>query len=231
MRRVLITGASRGIGRAIAERLATAGSELILHGRDRQALAVTCRLVEQAGAQAIEAVGDLATEAGVQAVLAVAGGAGLDALVHNAGVAVVKPLGEITLEEWQASLAVNVTAPFLLTARLLPMLLAAQGSVVNVLSTAARQGFPGWSAYCAAKFALRGFSAALREELRGAGVRVIDIVPSATDTELWRSVPGTWNHARMLSASRVADAVAFALSQPSGVLIESIAIGNIAGTL
>jgi benzil reductase ((S)-benzoin forming) len=150
MRRVLITGASRGIGRAIAERLAALGGELVLHGRDRRALAVTCRLVEKAGAQATEAVGDLATEDGVQAVVAAAGDAPLDALIHNAGMAVVKPVGEVTLEEWQTSLAVNVTAPFLLTQRLLPMIVAASGSVVHVLSTAAHRGFPGWSAYCAA---------------------------------------------------------------------------------
>jgi NADP-dependent 3-hydroxy acid dehydrogenase YdfG len=62
-------------------------------------------------------------------------------------------------------------------------------------------------------------------------VRVIDIVPAATDTALWHSVPGTWSRERMLSAGRVADAVAFALSQPADVLVESITIGHLSGTL
>jgi len=228
--RILLTGASRGIGRAVALRLAKAGRELLLHGRDHPSLEESARLVQQRGGQARVYVADLANAAEVEALAAAAGGEPLAALVHNAGLAVVKPALELTLEEWQRSLAVNVTAPFLLSRRLAPAM-PPGGVIVHVLSVAARQGFPGWAAYCTAKFALEGFSQCLREELRPVGVRVVNVYPSATATELWDGVAGSWPRERMLAPEEVAEAVAFALERPGEVLVPEIFIGHVAGTL
>lgn len=230
MERVLITGASRGIGRALAVRLAKPGRELLLHGRDARSLQESARLVEEHGAIASTLTADLRAAGQVEALAAAVGGEPLAALVHNAGAATVKPTAELTLEEWQTSLAVNVTAPFLLSRRLAPRM-GAGATIVHVLSVAARRGFPGWAAYCASKFALEGLSQCLREELREAGVRVVNVYPSATSTELWDGVAGSWPRERMLAPEQVAEAVAFALERPGEVLVQEIFIGHRAGAL
>jgi NAD(P)-dependent dehydrogenase (short-subunit alcohol dehydrogenase family) len=230
MERVLITGASRGIGRAIAERLATPGREILLHGRDVSALEEVRGEVVRRGAAAAVHLADLAVADEVRRLAVEIGPGSLHGLVNNAGGAVVKPLGEVELAEWETSLAVTVTAPFLLAQALLPRL-GAGSTIVNVLSVAARRGFPGWSAYCAAKAALDGFSRSLREELRPHGVRVVGVYPTATDTALWKGVPGEWDRRRMLAPAEVAEAVAYALSRPAGVLVETVEVGNISGTL
>lgn len=230
LERMLITGASRGVGRAIAERLAEPGREIVLHGRDEAALAETAAQVERRGASARIVTADFARPEQVQRMADSLAGSELYALVNNAGVAVVKPVEQVTLDEWQQQIAVTLTAPFLLIQRLLPCL-PRGASIVNVLSVAARQGFAGWSAYCAAKFALDGFSQSLREELRPRGVRVISVYPAATDTRLWNDVAGTWERARMLPPAAVADTVAFVLSQPAAVAVESITVGDVSGPL
>ena len=173
MKRYLITGASRGIGRAIAEELADADHTLLLHGRDRHALAKTCGLVEAKSGKATPLCYDLRQTDSIEKMIEEIGSAPIDVLINNAGLAVVKPVGEITLEEWETTLAVNVTAPFLLTQRLLRSMVSGS-SIVNILSVAAKTGFPGWSCYCMSKFALEGFSQAVREELRPQGIRVLN---------------------------------------------------------
>ena len=230
MKRYLVTGASRGIGRAIAEELADAGITLLLHGRDRQALAKTCGLVEAKSGKAIPLCYDFRQTDSIEKMIEEIGSTPIDALVNNAGIAVVKPVGEITLEEWETTLAVNVTAPFLLTQRLLPNMLSGS-SIVNILSVAAKTGFPGWSSYCMSKFALEGFSQAVREELRPQGIRLLNIYPAATRTEIWKSVKGEWPRELMLPPEEIAAAVAYALSRPMEVAVENINLQNLAGRL
>ncbi|HVN75512.1 MAG TPA: SDR family NAD(P)-dependent oxidoreductase [Thermoanaerobaculaceae bacterium] len=228
--RILITGASGDIGRAIATRLAAPGRELLLHGRDQNALAEVAGAVRGRGAAARGCPADLADQSQVRGLIGEIGDAPLDVLVNAAGTAVVKPVEEIGLDEWLESLAVTVTAPFLLVQGVLPRLRTG-ASVVNVLSIAARRGFPNWSAYCAAKFALEGFALSLREELRPRGVRVINVYPAATDTALWNGVSGEWDRRRMLEPAEVAEAIAYALERPAGVLVETVEVGDIAGPL
>ena len=115
MKRYLITGASRGIGRAIAEELATQDAVLLLHGRDTVALAETHKAVEPRCAKVILLVHDLAKFSGVSDLIAEVGKGPIDLLVNNAGVAVVKPFTEITTVEWEQTVGVNITAPFMLT--------------------------------------------------------------------------------------------------------------------
>jgi NAD(P)-dependent dehydrogenase (short-subunit alcohol dehydrogenase family) len=227
---IVITGASRGVGRAIAVRLAGPGFRLVLHGRDPAWLAGTAAEVEARGGRPEVVTGDLGHPSGVAALVDAIGRGGVRVLVNNAGVAVVKPVAEITSEEWDRCMAVGVTAPFLLVKALFDRL-APGASVVNVLSVAARRGFAGWSAYCASKFALEGFSQSLREEFRGRGVRVINIYPTATDTGLWDQIPGEWDRSRMLPPAEVAEAVAFAISRPPDVLVETVEVGDVSGTL
>lgn len=230
MKRILITGASRGIGRAIAEKLAAPDVTMLLHGRDTVALAETCKAVESMCASVVKLIHDLATEKGVANLIAQVGDDPINVLVNNAGIAVVKPFREITFEEWKQTIGVNVTAPFLLI-QCLAGQMPPGSSIVNVLSVAAKTAFPNWSAYCMSKFALEGFSQSVRAELREHRVRVINIYPAATNTEIWNDVAGDWPREKMISAGEVADAVAFALSRPDDVLVENITLSNAAGNL
>ncbi|MEY2498451.1 MAG: hypothetical protein QOD12_2007 [Verrucomicrobiota bacterium] len=230
MKRYLITGASRGIGRAIAEKLAAPGRTLLLHGRNREALAKTCRLVEAKAAKAIPLSYDLRRAVRVEKMIESIGPKPLDALINNAGVVLVKPFEQITLAEWDTLFAVNVTAPFLLTQHLAPKMQAG-ASIVNILSIAAKTGFPGWSCYCMTKFALEGFSQAVREEVRARGIRVLNIYPAATNTEIWNAVEGEWPREKMMLPEEIGDAVAYALSRPAEVAVENIDLTNLTGRL
>lgn len=230
MKRILITGASRGIGRAIAQKLAAPDAILLLHGRDTVALAETCKAVQSHCAGVERLLHDLATDKGVADLISQVGSDPLNVLVNNAGIAIVKPFREITREEWKQTVGVNVTAPFLLMQSFAGQM-PPGSSIVNILSVAAKTAFPNWSAYCMSKFALEGLSQSVRAELREHRIRVINIYPAATDTEIWNDVAGDWPRDKMISAEQVAEAVAYALSRPEDVAIENITLSNAAGNL
>ena len=230
MKRCLITGASRGIGRAIAEKLAAPDVELLLHGRDNVALAEVCKAVQSRSAKVVKLSYDLATRSGVAKLIDAVGSASINLLINNAGIAIVKPYTEITEIEWDQTIGVNITAPFLLIQHFAPRMQPGS-SIVNLLSVAAKTGFPGWSAYCMSKFALEGFSQSVREELRDHKVRLINVYPAATDTEIWDKVKGEWPREKMMSAEDVAKAVVYAISQPNEVLVENVTLGSLMGKL
>jgi NAD(P)-dependent dehydrogenase (short-subunit alcohol dehydrogenase family) len=230
MKRILVTGASRGIGRAIAEKLAGPEVELLLHGRDTVALAEVCKSVQARCARVTKLIHDFAVTSGVSDLIAEVGDAPLNVLVNNAGIAIVKPFGEITQVEWEQTLGVNVTAPFMLTQHFAPRM-PPGSSIVNILSVAAKTGFSGWGAYCMSKFALEGFSQSVREELRDHKIRVINIYPAATDTDIWNKVEGKWPRNKMMSADEIAGAVAYALSRPADVALENITLTSVTGEI
>ena len=230
MKRILITGASRGIGRAIAEKLAATDVTLLLHGRDTVALAETRKVVEKNCAKVVPLIHDLATAKGVSNLISEVGTVPIDVLINNAGIAVVKPFREITRTEWDQIVGVNVTAPFLLMQHF-ACEMPPGSSIVNILSVAAKTGFPNWSAYCMSKFALEGLSQSIREELREHRIRVINIYPAATSTEIWDDVAGDWPREKMMAPSELADAVAYALSRPNEVAVENITLTNASGSL
>lgn len=228
--RILITGASRGIGRAIAVRLANNSRHLLLHGRDRESLTETAQLVKAAGAEYSTLVYDLADAGDVEALIRAAGHEPLTAIINNAGTGVAKPFDQMTLAEWNRMLTVNVTAPFQLIQGLAPRMVPG-GSIVNMISISGKMAFPRWSGYTASKFALDGFTRAVREDLRPQGIRVINIYPAATNTEIWDKIGGDWPREKMMPPEQVAEAVAFALDRPNDVLVEDITLGHVAGRL
>jgi len=189
MKRYLIKGASRGISRAIAETLTDSDVELLLHGRDTVALAEVCDSVKGRCARVVRLIHDLAVPSGVSNLIDQVGNNPLDLLVNNAGIAIVKPFCEITPVEWEQTVGVNITAPFMLMQHFAPHM-PPGSSIVNILSIAAKTGFANWSAYCMSKFALEGFTQCVREELRDRKIRMINVYPAATDTNIWTHIEG-----------------------------------------
>ena len=229
---VVIIGASKGIGRATALELAAERMHLVLAARDGAALEQVAGEVRERGGEATAVPCDVTAEPHVRRLIEIAAGltGQIDMLVNSAGGAVVAPFEQLTLADWEATLRVGLTGVFLACKHAAGHMRAG-GLVANVASVAARQAFPNWSAYAAAKHGLLGFSNAIREELRPRGVRVSVVLPAATDTELWDAIPGEWNRANMLRAEDVGRAIAQLFEQPAYMATEELVVGHVAGRL
>jgi NADP-dependent 3-hydroxy acid dehydrogenase YdfG len=227
-RTALVTGASRGIGAAVAERLAGAGARVWAMARSVDALA---ELSARSGVTPLPA--DLRDDAsvwntmdGLQDQL----GGPPSMLVHAAGVFGLSPIATETVKAFDAHLAANLRGAFLVIRTLLPgMLERGDGLIVNVGSVAGRRALPGNAAYAASKFGLRGLHEVLLEEIRGTGVRATLVEPAATDTPLWDPLdpdndPGLPDRAAMLSPEDVAEAVLFVAMRPAHVRIPVLQI-------
>jgi short-subunit dehydrogenase len=181
-RTVLLTGASGGIGRAMAQRLADAGARLLLGARDAERLA---SLAAGLAPGALTVAADIATASGRLALVEAARAAAVDVVIHNAGIQEFGLFDEQDPEALQRQLELNLSAPMLLTRELLPLLQQRnEAALVFVGSTFGSIGYPGFATYCASKFGLRGFAETLRRELSDSGVHVHYLAPRATRTEL-----------------------------------------------
>ena len=182
--RILLTGASRGIGRELARRFAGRGARLVLVGRDSNAVARVCNEIFALGGRAESIAFDLAAPTGHAAVVerarVILGG--IDLLVNNAGVSSFDAFERQSPEAIARIAATNLVAPMLLARAALPHL-AAGARIVNVGSMFGSIGFPHCTAYSATKFGLRGFSEALRREVAARGVGVTYVAPRAARTE------------------------------------------------
>ena len=214
----LITGASRGIGRAIARRLAPA-HDLILVARDAARLADVGTECRALGAAVQCLAADVQHAVATAELLA---GLHVDVLVNNAGVAVMKPFLEMTAEEWHRQVDVNVNALYHVTRAVLPGMVArGRGHVCIIGSTAGRNTFVGGTCYAGTKHFVMGFAESLMLEVRDAGVGVSVITPGSVDTDLF---PAGTNRSWMLEPENVADAVAFAVEAPPHMLVHRLEV-------
>ena len=190
----LVTGASRGIGRATAARLAEAGARVIVHYSASQAAADELVAEIRAKGGQADAVGaDLSAADGAHKLAEAVKGLGisrLDVLVNNAGVAELAPFEAQGIESFDRQFAVNVRAPYFLTQELLP-LLGEGSSVIFLSSVVARVAFEGISAYSATKGAVEVIVRGLAKELGGRGIRVNAVAPGAIDTDMAQDFLGT----------------------------------------
>jgi 3-oxoacyl-[acyl-carrier protein] reductase len=222
----LVTGATRGIGRATAFALGHAGYSIGACARDPAALD---QLLDDLGKAGIAAAGrpaDVADPAAVAALVShVAERLGpVEVLVNNAGLGIFKPFAELALEEWDRTMATNLRSLYVVTREVLPaMRKRGHGAVVNIASLAGRHGLAGGTAYSASKHAMLGFSRSLLLEVRKEGIRVIAICPGTVDTSMMRDQsllkPA---YDRVLRSEDVAATVVGALSLPERALVSEL---------
>lgn len=213
----IITGASRGIGRAIAHELARAGMGLCLLGRDINALQAVAAEVAPADVQLFPV--DLADdEALVRTLDSLRQLEHIDVLVHNAALYEMGEVQSVSVETLDALYRLNLRVPFVMTQALLPHLIASKGQVVFINSSLGMNAMPRRSQYSATKYALKGFADSLRGEVNPQGVRVISVYPGKTATDMQAAIHAFDNRdyqpETLLQPADVAQAVAGALALP-----------------
>ncbi len=229
----LVTGATRGIGLAIARALAGEGCNLVLTGRDESALRRAGRELASAKIKILTQPCDIRDPQSVDDLFYAIRKQfrRIDILINNAGIAHPHlTLAKLPLPVWRDVIDTNLTGTFLITQAALPMM-KRDGVVVNNLSVAAHRVFPGSAAYVASKHAALALTNILREELRPRKIRVIALFAGATDTAIgntfWPQAP----RKKMMSPTTVAQAVVNAILLPADATIEALEIRPVAGTL
>lgn len=223
----LVTGASRGIGRAVAQKLALEGYALALASRSVEGMKETAKSIAVAGGKSLEIPVDLRDLRQIDplADTVLAEWGRVDVLVNNAGILHAKPFLELEWDEFQEMLDVNIRSVFALTQRIVPGMIARKsGAIVNIASLAGKHGFKTGTGYTASKFALRGFAASLMQELREHDIRVITIFPGSVDTRLIGHHPQAPKNETMLKAEDVAYAVYAAISVDQRAMMSEIDI-------
>ena len=230
----LISGASRGIGRAVALAFAREGARVALLARGRGDLERVAAAIETGGGSALVVPGDAAEEhiAPRAVEVTLARFERLDCLVTAQGAGAFGPLETSRVQDWDAMLRANLTATYLLCrAALPPMLAAGQGTIVALVSLAAVRAIPGCAAYTASKAGVLGLVRALAAEVRGRGVRVAALSPGAVDTPFWDGIPSPPDRRRMLRPEAVAEAALLVAAQPPGAFVEEIVLAPTPGVL
>lgn len=218
----LVTGASRGIGRSIAVRLAGLGAGLLLVARDEHGLAAVQQQIASDGGSADILPCDLASSAAVAALAAnIDHSRGCDILVNAAGIGRIgAPLHEMPIADFDAVLATNLRAPFLLMRAVVPHMVARGGGhIVNISSLAGQGPLANGAAYAASKWGLNGLTYSAAEELRARNIRVSVIAPGSVDTEFGR---GDKDRSKMLQPEDVADVAVMLVTQPPRSFISEV---------
>ena len=227
---IMITGASSGIGAALARRLAAPGRTLHLQGRDESRLQALATEVDDSGGEAIPHRLDLADPAAVDAEAERLGREipRLDALVHSAGVVTLGPVESADITDLDRQYAINLRAPFAFTTALSPALTAASGQVVFVNSGAGQRASPGWSQYASSKFGLRALADAYRAEVAERGIRVTTIYPGRTATpmqaEVHRQEGRPYDPDAHAKPDDVASCIEHALEMPRSAIVPEISV-------
>ena len=217
----LVTGASRGIGLAVAEALRGAGARVVRlarslsDGAGERWIDLRCDVTDAAAVD--RTIGRVLAERGVP-----------DIVVNNAGIFFIKPVAETGIDDFSRTIAVNLTAPFLVTRALAPHLARrGSGHFVSIGSVSDHLAFTGSTAYAASKFGLRGMHEVVRAELARSGVRTTLVSPGPVNTDIWDPVdpdskPGFTKRSAMMTPADVAEAVLFAVTRPPRVDVTEI---------
>lgn len=223
----IVTGASRGLGRAIAQRLASEKMKVALTARNGDDLESAAREIRESGGEALPFVLDITRWQDVERVVAeVAQRFGrVSVLVNNAGIGWYKPFAESSIEELELTLDVNLKGTVYMTKAVLPQMLEARaGQIVNISSDLGRRVIPNMAAYVAAKHGVMGFAGSLLRELKGSGIKVMTVTPGIIDTYFGGGEAGTRDETWSLKPEFVADTVANMLKLPQHWMIDELAV-------
>ncbi|HRI87249.1 MAG TPA: SDR family NAD(P)-dependent oxidoreductase [Candidatus Hydrogenedentes bacterium] len=225
-KRIIVTGASKGIGKGIATFLAMDGFRVGLIARSRDLLEDLRQSIEAQGGDCFAAACDLRdpdeTSYAINAVAEHFGG--VDALINNAGLVIRKSVFDISTEEWRAMIETNINGPFFATRAVLPHFTAqGHGHIVNLSSISGKMPLAGGSGYAATKFAITGFSQSLFQEVRDMGIKVTTLYPGSVDSESHRhdfAADNSWK----VSPAEVGAAVRDVLMTAPGTVISELEI-------
>jgi 3-oxoacyl-[acyl-carrier protein] reductase len=221
----LITGASRGIGLAIARRLGQMGARVSICGRDRDRLEQAASALRSEGIETLATPTDVARVGEVSTLVQKTQQefGPIDILVNNAGIGVFGPFLEFGEAEWDSVVDINLKAVFLFCRAVAPEMIRRQkGHIINISSLAGRNTFAGGAIYCASKWGLMGLTGSMAEDLRGYGIRVSAICPGSVATEF--AGHGGKDATKTLQPEDVAHAVATLVTQAAGSFISEVQI-------
>lgn len=224
---IIITGASKGIGKQLALDLAKEGANLALIARGAAELEELKTEVEKSGSKCLIFAGSVADSALVDEVITTvtAEFGSIDFMINNAGFGVFKRASEISTAEWDSIYETNVKGTFLYSKAVLPSMKAAGGGhIINVASDVAKRVFDGGSLYCSSKYAQDAFSMALRKEVREFGIKVSVIYSGLVDSMFHTDPQGDEQHASWLKVQDMSNAIMYVMNQPRHVVIDELMI-------
>jgi len=223
----LVTGASRGIGRSAAITLAKEGAMVVAAARDVEMLNETCRVIEEAGGQALANTVELSDEKSIRKLMeTVTEKIGrLDVLINNAGITLSSSLEETTADDWDRLMTVNARGAFILCREAVGLLRQARpGIIVNISSVVGVKGYAKQIAYTASKHAMRGMSIAMAEELNESSVRVHVICPGGVDTEMVSRVRPDINKDELIQPEEIAELVLYLVTHTGNAVVDEIRV-------
>jgi 3-oxoacyl-[acyl-carrier protein] reductase len=225
----LVTGSSRGIGKAIAIKLASLGAAIGLCGRDQSALQQTAKELRDHGAKIYAQVADVGRSDNVNTLVeAIETQLGpIQILVNNAGIGLFGPAHEKLEQDWDLLMNTNLKSVFLVSKAVAPRMIARKsGDIINISSLAGKNTFAGGGVYCASKWGLLGLTGCMAEDLRAHGIRVSAVCPGSVATEF--SGRGAKDPAKVLTAADVAHAVAMIVLQGPQSFISEVHLRPVA---
>ncbi len=229
----IVTGASRGIGRAVSVALAQEAATVVLAARSIQKLQETADKVTEAGGKAEIVVTELTEEESIKNLVKVTNEkfSRLDILVNNAGVTHSAGLEETATEDWERCMQVNARAPFILCREALPLLKKSQaGYIINIASVVGVKGYPLQSAYTSSKHALRGMTISLAEELKSSNIRVHLLCPGGVNTELVQKVRPDIKKDELMQPEEIAELILYLVTHKGNAVIDELHIRRATST-
>ncbi len=222
----IVTGASKGIGKAIAVALADAGAKVVLAARTRQTVEQVAAELRESGADAIAIPTDVTDVDAVKNLIqhTLDTYQNLDILINNAGSGKFGTIADFAPSDWDNVINSNLKGVYLCAKYALPHLLQGRGQIINVLSIAAKVAFPASSAYCAAKAGALALTKVLAAEVRDKNIRVTAVLPGSVETPFWDDIPEHPDFEKMLKPEHVANAVLSVCQQPIGMVTEEIVV-------
>ncbi|MBT3445959.1 SDR family oxidoreductase [bacterium] len=219
----VISGGTSGIGKRMVSMFLKSGVKVVTFSRNKSKINLLKRELREYSEDLICYQGDVSSIKDISRISKSVKKQfkKVNYLVNNSGTNVLNPIHKIKIKDWENIINVNLTGVFYLTQSMLP-LLKKDSVILNMGSLASRNGFPNWSAYCASKFGLKGFTEALKEEMRPKKVRVVHAEIGATNTAIWNNLDGKWDRSVMMNDSEVAHILFDSITKVKSVNVDEI---------